>query len=468
MKDKLFNLPMVKGYVITTAIGTFPFILTAAIAIERLTSAAASVDAVRAEVDNASIVGGKLAANQIATTAAIPNVAIPWIVATFFCAVFAGAFIRRMLSDRALRTSNELVSQARAAASGDLRIDPVVESTSEYGQLQHGFGAMVRDFRETITRIDRAAVDLRQASDEMAHTADEAGGAIGEVAQAIGAISEGASHQVSLISLSARLVAGIEASVRDTSEHALEAQEQSAATERLADEGMQCASEVQDAMRSVRESSLSTASVIRSLGEKSADIDHIVQAIAGIAQQTNMLALNASIEAARAGEQGKGFANVAEEVRLLAEDAQLSAEEIAVLIREIQAQTAQAVSAMEEGVQRVEEGFATVNGNRQTFRDVSNAVRELHESSTEISGLAQGISEGTGRVREQIEAVASVAEESSAATEQVSASTQESSAAADEVSASAQRVAATAATLAALSGRFKLPDNPAFEAAKGR
>ena len=75
------------------------------------------------------------------------------------------------------------------------------------------------------------------------------------------------------------------------------------------------ATEVQEAMQAVRESSLKTATVVRSLGEKSSDIDLIVQAIAGIAQQTNMLALNASIEAARAGEQGKGFKNVAEEVR---------------------------------------------------------------------------------------------------------------------------------------------------------
>jgi methyl-accepting chemotaxis protein len=380
-----------------------------------------------------------------------------WIVGLFFFFVLSGAVVRRLLGKESLARANRLVEESRTAAGGDLRVEPVIDAGNEYGDLQRSFSAMIGSFRQTIGRIDHAAIDLKAAASEMAHTADEAGNAIGEVAQAIGSISEGASHQVSLVSHSSDLVAGIEASVRDTSEHAREAQRQGADTERLSEEGMLRAAEVQEAMQAVRESSLNTATVVRSLGEKSSDIDLIVQAIAGIAQQTNMLALNASIEAARAGEQGKGFRNVAEEVRLLAEDAQSSAEQIAKLVTEIQSQTAQAVAAMENGVVRVEEGFDTVNRNRQTFHDISAAVRALNISSADISELAEGIARGTGNVRQQIEEVASVAEESSASTEEVSASTQQTSAAAEEVSASAQRVAQTAANLAELSGRFKLP-----------
>ena len=225
----------------------------------------------------------------------------------------------------------------------------------------------------------------------MAHTSDEAGNAIGEVAQAISAISEGASHQVDLVSQSSDLVAEIEGS---DSRH-LRARPRGAAPERghretfrrrTAARGRGPGGDAGGA-RELTEH----RSVVRSLGEKSADIDQIVQAIPTIAQQTNMLALNASIEAARAGEQGTGFANVAEEVRVLAEDAQASAEEIAVLVREIKLQTEQAVFAMEDGVERVEDGFDTVNRNRQTFYDISGAVRALHESSDDISELAEGI-----------------------------------------------------------------------------
>jgi methyl-accepting chemotaxis protein len=252
------------------------------------------------------------------------------------------------------------------------------------------------------------------------------------------------------------VVGEIERSVRDAAEHAARAQQQSADTEALTDEGVRRATEVQEAMQMVRETSLATQEMVRSLGEKSTNIDQIVQSITDIAAQTNLLALNAAIEAARAGEQGRGFAVVAEEVRKLAEDAQESAGDIAELILQVRAQTAHAVNAMEDGVGIVERGFETVNRNRQTFFDISGSVRALHESSVEISTLAGGIADDASSVRGQIEEVASVAEESSASTEQVSASTEETSAAAQEVTASAHRVSQTADNLAALAGRFKL------------
>jgi methyl-accepting chemotaxis protein len=457
MKAKLMNMPMLKAYLILVVVTSIPALIYSFGTLIWIVGQTATNEDVHSQILSATPVGGKVPASEIATAATFPSFMTYWIIGALVLFSLTGVIIRAMLGNDSVAAANKLVEQARKAAAGDLRVDPEVEFGNEYGKLQGAVGEMLGSFRQTVTRIDRAAGDLRQASGEMAHTADEAGHAIGEVAQAIHSISEGASHQVLLVSQSSDLVAGIEGSVRDTSEHAHQAQLQSADTERLAEEGLQCATDVQDAMQAVRESALSTAEVIRSLGAKSADIDQIVQAIGAIAQQTNMLALNASIEAARAGEQGKGFANVAEEVRLLAEDAQSSAGEIAGLVSEIQNQTEQAVSAMEDGVERVEEGFDTVSRNRQTFYDISSAVHELHQSSTEISDLAKGISDGTGRVRHQIEEVASVAEQSSASTSQVGAATRQTSVAAEQVSASAQRVARTAATLAELSERFTLP-----------
>lgn len=348
-----------------------------------------------------------------------------------------------------------LIKFTDEVATGDLTRVVVRDNGSQIGDIQEALGKMLASFRATINRIEVAANDLRDAAGEMAHTSDEAGHAIGEVAQAISSISEGASHQVDLVTQTSGVVGEIERSVRAAAEHASKAQEQSADTEALTEEGVLRATEVQEAMQGVRETSIETSEMIRSLGEKSTNIDQIVQSITDIAAQTNLLALNAAIEAARAGEQGRGFAVVAEEVRKLAEDAQESAGDIASLVQQIREQTEQAVVAMDSGVSIVEQGFDTVNRNRQTFFDISGAVRALHESSSEISTLAGGIARDAGEVRGQIEDVASVAEESSASTEQVSASTEETSAAAQQVTASAQRVAATAENLASLAGRFK-------------
>lgn len=353
---------------------------------------------------------------------------------------------------------NHLSAAALRAANGDLSHDIWRNNKSQVGDLQEAIGKMLASFRATITRIEAAAEELREAAQDMAHTSDEAGHAIGEVAQAISSISEGAAHQVELVTKTSHVVAEIESSVRGAAEHANEAQRQSAETEALTEYGVQRATEVQEAMQTVRDTSQATSEVVRSLGDKSTNIDQIVQSITDIASQTNLLALNAAIEAARAGEQGRGFAVVAEEVRKLAEDAQESAGDIAELILQIREQTEQAVAAMDSGMQTVEEGFETVNANRQIFFNIRSAVGALHQSSVEIAQLANGIADDAGSVREQIEEVASVAEESSASTEQVSASTQQTSAAAQEVTASAQRVAQTAMGLSELAKSFKLKE----------
>ncbi|HEV7918543.1 MAG TPA: methyl-accepting chemotaxis protein [Solirubrobacterales bacterium] len=458
MIRKLFMLPITKSFTFMTMTSSIPIVAISVMFVLWLMGVDSDVDQIQQQLVAASA-DGKVLPSEITAATSYTHILPYWLIGQIVWMVFTGIAVRRILSDTFNKATAQIVSDARAAAGGDLRIDPEVQFRNEYGEVQAGFKKMLASFRTTIARIEGAAGELRQAAAEMAHTSDEAGHAIGEVAQAISSISEGASHQVNLITRTSDVVAEIETSIRDTSEHAREAQRQSAETEQLTEEGVQRAAEVQEAMQEVRESSLATAQVVRSLGEKSRDIDQIVQAITDIAGQTNMLALNASIEAARAGDQGRGFANVAEEVRTLAEDAQESASEIAGLINEIQTQTGAAVSAMEDGVARVEEGFDTVNRNRQTFFDISSAVRALHESSAEIAGLADGIAGGAGQVRQQIEEVASVAEESSASTEEVSASTEETSAAAQQVSASAQRVAETAAALAELASRFELPES---------
>jgi methyl-accepting chemotaxis protein len=376
-----------------------------------------------------------------------------FIVATVLIATALMIRARRSGAGEAARVRS-MVDFTRATAAGNLGATLVRVDSSDLGELEQALSTMATTFNETINRIDLAAANLTAASAQMAGTSDEAGRAIGEVAHSISSISEGAGQQVDLVMRTSDVVAEIEAAIKEASATASRAQRQSAETEGLTEEGVARATEVQEAMLAVHDATVTGAETLRSLGEKSGDIDEIVHVITDIASQTNLLALNAAIEAARAGEQGKGFAVVAEEVRRLAEVAHSSAGDIARLIREIQTQTNDAVVAMSDGMERVESGFDAVNRNRQAFFEISSAVRIFHEGSVEIAELAAEIAADAGRVRGQIEEVAAVAEQSSASTEQVSASTEQTSAASEEVTASAQRVARTAAALTAVAERY--------------
>ncbi|MFT4049018.1 MAG: methyl-accepting chemotaxis protein [Solirubrobacterales bacterium] len=457
MTRRLLNMPLTRAYMITTIVAVIPALGFGLYYVVAMIGANGNASSLR---DQATGAGAKIDAGQLAGVGLEHSVWV-WVAGLVITFLFAGAAIRIVLGNITLKTVDEMVVEMRAAARGDLSVKLEVTMNNEYGDLQREFARLVGNFRGTIERIDVAARELRSASMDMSHTSDEAGGAIGEVAQAIGAISEGAAHQVELVGRSAAHIDSIDQSVRDAHEHVDEVRRQSADAGALADAGLTRAHAVESAMQITRDAAYSTAAIVRELGDRSGDIDLIVQSIAEIANQTNMLALNASIEAARAGDQGRGFANVADEVRVLAEDAQRAVAEIGDVVGEIGRQTSGAVEAMEAGIARVEDSTETVARNRQIFTDISASIHSLGERSAEIGELTAEIVKSAERARTHVGEVAAVAQQSSASTEEVSASTEETSAASEEVSASAQHVADTAAVLAELSGRFTLPERSA-------
>ncbi|MGK2878768.1 MAG: methyl-accepting chemotaxis protein [Solirubrobacterales bacterium] len=446
-----------KPYVIVgiVLIGMLPLLALAVIAAADLTTQISAMDELLAQPE-ASLSDIEAAASAISADYTRYTIGI---IGAILWATFIAVGGARITAQVAVDWVGSLTSAARHIADGDLGVVIARDNDSQIGDIQESMGKMVASFRATITRIERAASELTDSATAMAETSDNSGRAIGEVAQSISSISEGAAHQVALITEASGVVAQIETAVVETARNASAAQQESAQTELLTDAGVDRATEIQAAMETVREATRSTVEMVQSLSETSANIDEIVRSITSISGQTNLLALNAAIEAARAGEQGRGFAVVAEEVRKLAEDSQSSAEGIADLIDAIQTQTVQAVAAMEEGTATVDRGFEAVNRNRQLFFDISGAVRQFHESSMEIAGLANSIAGDAGRVRQRIEEVASVAQESSASTEEVSASTEETSASSQQLTAAAQRVSQTAVALKELAGRFSVADD---------
>jgi methyl-accepting chemotaxis protein len=345
---------------------------------------------------------------------------------------------------------DELGDAARAVET--VRVNTVA-SLDAYNATRHELSAL-------IAQVAGASETVSATSTQMASTSEETGRAVTEIAGAIEDVAQGSTRQVSSIEDMRGIVDEVGAATGRSAQEASD-------TARVADEALEIAAAgaqavlgADDAMVSVRDASARAGEVIRALDAKSAEIGTIVDTIGSIAEQTNLLALNAAIEAARAGEQGKGFAVVADEVRKLAEESQGASRSISALVAEIQSDTQSAVGVVDESAKRTEDGAAVVAQARSAFERIGVSVEDVTARVGQIAAAVQQIAASAAAVGERVSDVAAVAEESSASAEQVSASTQQTSASAEEIAASAADLASTAGELEQLVARFQLAVGP--------
>ncbi len=195
-------------------------------------------------------------------------------------------------------------------------------------------------------------------------------------------------------------------------------------------------------MESIASDVSKSSQAVTSLGKKGEQIGQIIEVINDIAEQTNLLALNAAIEAARAGEHGRGFAVVADEVRKLAERTTTATEEVARSIKEIQSETDGAVRTIEAGSQRVAKGVELANS-------AGEALSQIVATSQTVAGMVQSIAAAA-------EQQSAASEQISRSIEQINAVTLESTQGATQAAQAASQLSQQAETLQALVGRFKV------------
>ena len=428
-----------------------------------------------------------------------------------------------------------LAKEAGAIAQGDLTgslsisaEEVSIKSGDEVGDLAQAFnlmiaklketgiafGQMTEGLREIVGGVVSTAENLAASSDQLSQAASQAGaatqqisttiqqmakgaqsqaasaqgasGSIQQLTQAIDQVAKGAQEQSQAIQETSSTVAKMSTVIDRVSTGSQVVASSAGKAEDAAKGGATAVNHAMEGMGSIRQKVSVSAQRVRELGDQSEQIGRIVEAIDDIAEQTNLLALNAAIEAARAGEHGKGFAVVADEVRKLAERSALATKENSRIIVTVQKGTGEAVVAMGEVAKEVEAGsklsaeagkalndiLGAVQETSGRMRDIAMAVSEMNAHSSEVVRSVESVSAvveentaateemaaGASEVAQGIDSVARVSEENAASVEEISAGTEEVSAQMEEVVASAESLSRMAEDLREVVSRFKLGD----------
>lgn len=292
------------------------------------------------------------------------------IVATILTILFAWLLTRSITQPIAAA-----LEAAETIAEGNLTRPIKVDGTDEAGRLLMAMQKMQEKLRDTLMRISGSATQLASAAEELNAVTDES--------------ARGLSQQNNEIEQAATAVNEMTSAVEEVARNAVSTSEASKNATASAGDGRDLVMETVNAIERMSGDVQSTADLIGNLAEESRDIGKVLDVIRGLADQTNLLALNAAIEAARAGEAGRGFAVVADEVRALAHRTQQSTSEIERMIGSIQGGTEQAVSSMRNSTERAESTLNIAKGAGLALDTINTAVVEINERNLVIASAAE-------------------------------------------------------------------------------
>ncbi len=411
------------------------------------------------------------------------------------------------------RPVKSLTKLAGQVAGGDLTVDvPRIQTGDEIEDLNKAFQEMLAGLKNLTQNILRSAEEVTRTSQDIASSSEfimtstnqvakaisevargsqeqskdvlNTAGILNELTASINAISAGAAKQSTDVNSAVAIIDEMANTIDKVAEKALNASRSAAETSQVASRGGETVKLSITGMENIKTTVFDSANRIKALGELSSEIGNITQVIEDIAEQTNLLALNAAIEAARAGEHGKGFAVVADEVRKLAERSTQATKQISAIIANIQAGTDDAVRAMEKTTVQAEEGAALASDAGKALSEIVEVVNTVVAEIEEIGAAAEQLgahsdnaveainkiatvaadnaaatykmTEDSQVVVNAVNSIASISEETSAAAQEVSASTEETARAADGLAAAAKRLLAMASDLKQTISEFKI------------
>lgn len=365
-----------------------------------------------------------------------------------------GYILSKSIRRNTIAINNSILDIAQAG--GDLTRRVKVKTKDEFAEIAGSTNILIHSISTLIKRVSNLAENVSGSSEELMALADENARTIDSIASSTQDIA-GDSHEIlSNIGRAANEMQKLENSMHELNDKALDVHLAAKAMQQAAHLGSDSVTQSSNVMLEIEETMASTSATVENLGRKSDDITSIIGTITAIAEQTNLLALNAAIEAARAGEHGRGFAVVADEVRKLAEQSQRAASEVSTIVGSIQSEVNSIISQNQTGVQKVIRGVEVTN---ETTDSLQNILQQTEKTSDILTTMVSQIEQtliNSQDVTASFVHVSAIAENTAINTERSAAAATQGSASMQEINASAVELASQADDLRSVVGQFKI------------
>lgn len=303
------------------------------------------------------------------------------------------------------RKTDEMLNAMNKFSEGNLTVKLEIENNDEIGTLFNGFNKAVENFKNLILSIKAAvdttasaAIEISSSTEQMTSGATESTNQTSEVVQSI--------EQMTL-------------TIYETTKNVNTVATKTRNAEIIATDSQHAMLESIRGMNRIVEIVEDSSNIISDLGSSSTEIGEIIEVIEEIADQTNLLALNAAIEAARAGEQGRGFAVVADEVRKLAEKTTKATKEISEKIKDIQKDTMKAVASMKNGTTEAKNGKVVIEKAGDEFRNIVENTKEISDLINQVASGSEQLNISSDEIRKSINSISNATRESAGAIQQV-------------------------------------------------
>ncbi|MEK0364223.1 methyl-accepting chemotaxis protein [Pseudomonas sp. CBC3] len=337
--------------------------------------------------------------------------AFNWVIITIVMAALVTVALAVLFTRSIVRPLRQAVEVAEAVASGDLTRDFLIEGSDEPARLLAALKAMQASLRNTIQGISDSSNQLASAAEELNTVTEDS--------------TRGLHQQNHEIEQAATAVNEMTAAVDEVARNAVATSEASRESDKTAQHGRGQVIKTVESIGMLAADVTTTASQVEQLAGQVRDISKVLDVIRSIAEQTNLLALNAAIEAARAGEAGRGFAVVADEVRALAHRTQQSTQEIEQMIGDVHQGTDKAVQAMQASNERARSTLDVARTAGEALEDITKAISQISERNLVIASASEQQAQVAREVDHNLVNIRDLSLQSSAGANQTSAASQE-------------------------------------------